>query len=139
MTDRERGVKTASGRYLLDIYCNDIDANLSRIRDELDIDTKAIPSDAQRQAFEFMRSLLTWAMSFSGSLRYDVNALHTDCPEHDEHVLAKIQRCRAALTDQTGRIHVDALHEALDSLSNDIDGYVDEADVIAAIRGARSN
>jgi hypothetical protein len=57
----------------------------------------AIPSPAQREAFTFMVKLLGWAQSFSGVLRYDVSADHSNCPEHDRHALQMIARCKADL------------------------------------------
>jgi hypothetical protein len=80
----------------LDLYCNTVDTLLHEMRENFDIDTDEIPSAAQREAFHFMLKLLSWAESFTGTLRYDVSADHTTCPEHDEHALAKIGRC---LTD----------------------------------------
>ena len=81
----------------LDLHCNTVDMMLQDIRENFDIDTDDIPSDAQREAFIFMLRLLSWAQSFTGTLRYDVSAVHTDCPEHDEHALRKIARCKEDL------------------------------------------
>jgi hypothetical protein len=77
----------------LDLYCNTVDTMLHEIRENFDINTDEIPSAAQREAFNFMCKLLGWAESFTGTLRYDVSADHSSCPEHDEHALAKIRRC----------------------------------------------
>lgn len=38
-----------------------------------------------------------------------------------------------------GRVHIEALYEALGDLSNDVDGYLDVADVVAAVHYARSS
>ena len=88
---------TKDGRDL-DSYLNDVDHQLSVIRDRLDIDAATIPSDAQREGFEYLKLLLGWAESFTGTLRYDVSVTHDKCPEHDEYVLRKIAHAKEALT-----------------------------------------
>jgi hypothetical protein len=93
-------IKTAGGEDL-DLYCNTIDGELSRIRDEIaDVNLDDIPSSVQREGFVLMRELLAWAESFTGTLRYDVCADHTDCPEHDEWMARKIRNCKEALCQQ---------------------------------------
>ena len=102
---------TLDGREL-DSWCNEVDHELGEILNAVTpygenhsggkpFDPACIPSPAQREAFIFMLKLLSWANSFTGTLRYDVSADHTDCPEHDEWVLRKIARCKADLVGST--------------------------------------
>lgn len=82
----------------LDSYLNSVDQDLSHTLDNLScVDVTVIPSPHQREAFEYLVKLLGWATSFTGSLRYDVQTSHEDCPEHDEHVARKLARAREAL------------------------------------------
>jgi hypothetical protein len=82
----------------LDLYCNTIDGDLGEILTtlrEFDLDT--IPSPVQREGLDALMALLAWAQSFTGTLRYDVLADHTDCPEHDDALRAKLARCKTAI------------------------------------------
>lgn len=104
----------------LDSYCNTIDSELRDLltpitdrtvraegpRKEGYIDhpyyiepfpVDQIPSETQRRAFEMMRTLLSWAESFTGTLRYDVQVSHEDCEYHDEWAARKIEQCKAAI------------------------------------------
>jgi len=83
-------IKVANGRDL-DLFCNDADHTLSELREQFDaVDPADIPSEAQREAFRMMRLLLGWAESFTGTLRYDVQCSHEQCPEHDDYARRKI-------------------------------------------------
>jgi hypothetical protein len=92
----------------LDLWCNEVDSALGRFRDAVTefaenhpggkaFDPSVIPSEAQREGFMLMMKLLSWAESFSGTLRYDVCVDHTDCPEHDEWMRRKIAKCKEDL------------------------------------------
>ena len=87
---------TKDGREL-DSYLNDVDHQLSEIRNTLDIDADTIPSDAQREAFTYLQLLLGWAESFTGTLRYDVSVKHDDCPEHDDYARRKLAMAQQVL------------------------------------------
>lgn len=91
---------TTSGD-MLDGYLNTVDMKLGHIRQELEgVDRDKIPSSVQRRAFDLLVTLLNEAESFTGTLRYDVSADHTECPEHDDHAERKIQRCFERLDEQ---------------------------------------
>lgn len=92
---------TTDGRYL-DYFCNTIDSTLNyEILDHIrEADLSKVPSTVQREGFELMRELLEFASSLAGTLRYDLSADHTDCPEHDEHMARKIVRINARLADK---------------------------------------
>ena len=96
----------------LDLWCNDVDHELGEILNAVTeyadnhpsgkaFDPECIPSPAQREAFMFTLKLIGWARSFTGTLRYDVGADHSDCPEHDEWAVRKLAHCKADLVGST--------------------------------------
>ena len=88
---------TLDGREL-DSYCNTIDGELHELLEPIRaLDPAVIPSQDQREAFLMMRTLLEWAESFTGTLRYDVSVKHDDCPEHDEYARRKIARVKEVI------------------------------------------
>jgi len=82
----------------LDEYCNYITNRLAILLEPLnEVDASLIPSEAQREAFQMMTTLMVWAESFASTLRYDVQATHEDCPEHDNVAVRRIARTRDAV------------------------------------------
>jgi hypothetical protein len=110
----------------LDLYCNEIDGTLHQLLAPITyqyvpaegpikegytdppthcvrLDLSDIPSDDQRVAFLLMRMLLQSANSLTGTLRYDLCADHTDCPEHDAHVRRTVTRILHRLANFDGK------------------------------------
>ena len=95
----------------LDLYCNKIDRELADLLYPLSefaanhhsgkaFDPNIIPSEAQCRGFKLMVLLMNCAMSLSGTLRYDVSVLHTDCTEHDEHMERKIEKLISIINER---------------------------------------